>query len=517
MLISMTATSSAAAASTAAKAAVAQAVSGPNDQTGTEAGQFGGYVGYVGKGGASAGSAAVDKGITKSEKLGHVGSTNGHTPDVPGQSTGTTVPDAGTAKLVLPTKPAGSSVAAVRKALQAGPSARVIVLMKSHLSLTAGQSAAGLATQRANSADAHAALAATLTGTGSKKLSEYPLMPAAVYQVTPAGLDALLANPDVVSVTPDGQVSADLAPSTALIGSTALNAAGVLGNNFDGNTNGGAYQVAIIDSGVDNQHNAFLGRIVSQACFVTDFSCLGGTNASTAVGSADECTHSDDCDHGTHVGSIAAGAAFLGGDPGVARGAGIVAIKVAQDNPSSNRWTAFFSSIDSALQRVLALKTSSNPNIVSVNLSIGGGLFNAGDPACNAVDPTTGTLFGQLQAAGVAILVAAGNDGSATQMSFPGCAPNAMAIGATDDNDVPAFFTNSNSGLRWWAPGVNVDAAYRRATITASRAVRRWQPRTWSGRSRCFGNALTGTVFRSPMRRSPPTWTPLGQVSPATG
>ena len=90
-----------------------------------------------------------------------------------------------------------------------------------------------------------------------------------------------------------------------------------------------------------------------QACYVTDSSCLGGVNASTAAGSGDECTHSTDCDHGTHVGGIAAGSTFTGGHEGVARGAGIVAIKVAQDNPTTSRWTAFFSSIDSALSRVL--------------------------------------------------------------------------------------------------------------------------------------------------------------------
>ncbi len=460
MLISMTGTASAAGASTSARtgAAAAAAATDPNSQGG-DADQFGGYVGYVGQNGAGAGSASDDSHTKKTEKLGTIGSTAGHTPDVPGQSAGSQASDADGAKLVIPAKPAKASVDAVRKTLTSQPQARVIVLLKSKLSLTAGQSAAGLESQQADSADAHAVIAETLAGTGSKKLSEYPLMPAAVYQVTSAGLDALLADPDVASVTPDGQVSADLATSTAVIGSTALNAAGVLGNNFDGNTNGGAYQVAIIDSGVDNQHNAFSGRIVSQACFVTDASCLGGSNSSTAFGSADECTHSTDCDHGTHVASIAAGATFAGGHEGVARGAGIVAIKVAQDNPGSARWTAFFSSIDNALQRVLTLKNSTNRNIVSVNLSIGGGLFNAGDAACNATDPTTGALFGQLQAAGVAVLVAAGNDGSTTQMSFPGCAPNAMAIGATDDSDVPASFTNSNSGLRWWAPGVNVDAA----------------------------------------------------------
>ena len=73
-----------------------------------------------------------------------------------------------------------------------------------------------------------------------------------------------------------------------MIQSTQLNAAGVLGNGFDGGA--GQFQVAIIDSGVDNQHNAFTGRIVAQACSVTDNSCLGGTNFTTAAGSGDECT-----------------------------------------------------------------------------------------------------------------------------------------------------------------------------------------------------------------------------------
>ena len=144
----------------------------------------------------------------------------------------------------------------------------------------------------------------------------------------------------------------------------------------------------------------------------------------------------------------------------MARGAGIVALKVAQDNPASARWTASFSAIDQALQHVLTLKNSTNPNIVSVNLSIGTStVFTAGNPACNAVNPSTSVLFGQLQAAGVGVVVAAGNNGSTNAMSFPGCATNAFAIGATDDADVPASFTNSSADLRWWAPGVSIDAA----------------------------------------------------------
>ena len=91
-----------------------------------------------------------------------------------------------------------------------------------------------------------------------------------------------------------------------------------------------------------------------------------------------------------------------------------------------------------------------------MNLSIGtASVFTAGNPACNAVNPNTAVLFAQLQAAGVAVVVAAGNESSTSAMSFPGCATNAFAIGATNDADVPAGFTNSSADLRWWAPGVS--------------------------------------------------------------
>ncbi|WP_161962496.1 S8 family serine peptidase [Nocardioides speluncae] len=363
------------------------------------------------------------------------------------------------AALALPTAPDATQVAAVRKALAADGSARVIVMTDATQRLEAKLSKAQVRAQRSAIADSLDGLQATLAGTGSVKHSELASVPSAVYDVSSAGLNKLLADSNVVSVVLDRQAESTLASSTAVIDSDLLNATGVLGNGFSGGP--GGFQVAIMDSGVDGGHNAFTGRIVSQACSVTDNSCPGGTDFTTVAGSGEECTHSTDCDHGTHVGGIAAGSFFAGGHEGVARGAGIIALKVAQDNPTSPRWTAQFSAIDTALQHTLNLRNGPFPRLAAVNLSIGtNATFTvANQAACNAVDPTTVNLFGQLQAAGVAVVVAAGNNGSNNSMSFPGCATNAMAIGATSDADVPAGFTNSSAGLRWWAPGVNIDAA----------------------------------------------------------
>lgn len=425
-----------------------------DSQSGEERPEFEGYTGYVG--GVDPAAVATDS-QTKTEELGPVGDDSDHAPDVPGEEV--TSPSDDGADVRLPSAPNPDAVAQLRAAIAADGTARAIVTTTGTIRGDTASDAGALDAERAEAAAAQDHLAATLAGTGATHRLDYEVLPAAVYDLTDEGLDALLADPQVGSVALDGQVSGELASSTGVIDSDLLNTAGVLGNNFDGNTNGGAYGVAIIDSGVDGGHAAFAGRIVSEACFVTDSSCLGGTNTSTAPGSGEECTHSSDCDHGTHVAGIAAGTTFAGGHEGVARGAQIAALKVAQDNPASSRWTAFFSSIDSALNRVITLKATTMPNLVSVNLSIGtNAVFAAGDPACNAVDPTTSTLFGTLQSAGVAVVVAAGNNGSSTGMSFPGCATNAFAIGATTDADVPASFTNSSAGLRWWAPGVSIDA-----------------------------------------------------------
>ncbi len=429
----------------------------PNDVSNLSTESFEGYVGYSGSDGLAATAATEDSGRSKSEGLGPVGVNPADAQDVPG-SDPPGEPDAGDLSDAFPLADGAYTTDEVRAAVADGGTARVTVLMRTAMHLEAELSPAEIGEQRASIADALDGLASTLEGTGSTELVAFDVAPAAVYDITETGLEALLGDPSVASVTLDGEVQSQLDSSTGVIDSDLLNTAGVLGDNFNGSSTG-PYQVAIIDSGVDGQHNAFTGRIVAQGCFVTNFSCPAGTNVFIGAPGGEECTHSTDCDHGTHVGGIAAGSFYTNGHEGVARGARIIALKVAQDDPAGPRWTAFFSAIDQALQHLINLKNTTNPNLVAVNLSIGtGATFTAGNPACNNVNPLTNVLFGQLQALGVAVVVAAGNNGSNVSMSFPGCLSNAFAIGATNDSDVPAGFTNSSAGLRWWAPGVGIVA-----------------------------------------------------------
>lgn len=411
---------------------------------------------YTTKGlGATAGP---DDPESKTEVLGPIGSSDHHTSDVPG-STAAASTEADTTddpQPTVPTERLGASDAELQAAVADGATTRVIVMTKTPIGLEGEMSAAAVDTQRAAIDGDLAALQISLRGTGSKRVSQLGIIPAATYAVNQAGMDALLANPNVASISLDLQVEAQLDTSTGVIDSDLLNQAGVLGDGFDGSAVD-RFDVAVIDSGVDNQHNAFTGRIVAEACFVDDSSCPNGGNAQIGAGTADECTHSTDCDHGTHVGGIAAGAVYDDEHEGVASRSGIVAVKVASDSATSPRWTASFSDIDQALQHVFNLKNGgTRPNLVAANLSIGTATTFS-DP-CNVV-PATNALFLQLRNINIAPVVAAGNNGSNTQMSAPGCESNALAIGATDDADVPAGFTNSSPGLEWWAPGVSIEAA----------------------------------------------------------
>jgi len=240
---------------------------------------------------------------------------------------------------------------------------------------------------------------------------------------------------------------------------------------------GEGWTTAIIDTGVHRGHSFFrsngASRVVSEACFSgggisdprVDPLCPGNARSSTAAGSGEDCTGYDGCDHGTHVAGIAAG------NGGVASGSRIIAIQVFTgirdvfgDNecgtgPFQNCITAFDSDIIAGLERVYALRNTYK--IASVNMSLGGGRFTS---SCNNRNTLTTNVINRLKLAGIATTVASGNSRLDSEISYPACISNAIAIGATSDftgnvsgfsvtKDERAFYSNSSATLDLYAPG----------------------------------------------------------------
>ena len=74
--------------------------------------------------------------------------------------------------------------------------------------------------------------------------------------------------------------------------------------------------------------------------------------------------------------------------------------------------------------------------------------------ACDSVDPAITSAYNSLKNAGIATVVASGNDSGSSGISFPACISTVVSVGATDKSNFVANFSNSSSELDLLATGV---------------------------------------------------------------
>ncbi len=157
-------------------------------------------------------------------------------------------------------------------------------------------------------------------------------------------------------------------------------------------------------------------------------------------GSSEDNNPMDDYGHGTHVAGIIAGDGTNGTKTGVAPGAKIMPLKIWQSGsgPSSNYWKA----VEYALENGADI----------VNLSGGKRYYQISE----AEKATFRQVFESAITAGMAIVVAAGNEGHLTggydppnNIRTPGNVPMVITVGATDINDNIAYFS-SRGPVEWW-------------------------------------------------------------------
>jgi subtilisin family serine protease len=221
----------------------------------------------------------------------------------------------------------------------------------------------------------------------------------------------------------DGRVEATLADSVAQIGAPQAWAAG-----YDGT----GTTVAVLDSGVDDEHPDLAAQIDAELSFVP------GETTKDVNG------------HGTHVAStvLGTGAASSGVEKGVAPGARLIVGKVLGDDGfGQDSW------IIDGMEWAAA-----HADVVSMSLGTAEP-SDGTDPMSQAIDTLsadTNALF----------VVAAGNVGAEQSIGSPAAADAALTVGAVDGSDQLAWF--SSMGPRFGdqamkpdlvGPGVDINAA----------------------------------------------------------
>jgi subtilisin family serine protease len=207
---------------------------------------------------------------------------------------------------------------------------------------------------------------------------------------------------------------------------------------------GAGVTVYIIDTGINEKHVEFENRARKGPNFIEDSNGLISSN-------------NDIIGHGTHVAGTIGGKEY-----GVAKSVNLVGIKVFNDHTG----TATTIDIIRALEWVVnQVPTNGSPKAV-VNLSLGGGSSPAMDAAVAATVRK-----------GIVVVVAAGNDGGrVTHASFPDLElmqtevdadttsparePLAITVGAIDNKDMRASFSNYGRKIDIFAPGVNILSAW---------------------------------------------------------
>jgi subtilisin family serine protease len=187
------------------------------------------------------------------------------------------------------------------------------------------------------------------------------------------------------------------------------------------NAAGNTVTAYIIDTGIYTSHNDFEGR----ARF--------GWKADSSW------SNNDGNGHGTHVAGTVGGLRY-----GVAKKTTLVAVKVLGDNGSGTT-----AGVVAGVDWVAGQKRASPNSKMVANMSLGGGASTALDNAVN-----------NCVSAGVAVAVAAGNDGLNACNYSPARAKDAFTVGSSTSADARSSFSNIGTCVEIFAPGTSITAPW---------------------------------------------------------
>lgn len=251
---------------------------------------------------------------------------------------------------------------------------------------------------------------------GGKVKRHLKLINAGVIEIPAKAIEKLKKNPRVKYVEPDIRVHAFQEVVPWGVDRIDADVVWTFGNK------GVGVNVCVIDTGIDYTHPDLDDNYKGGYDFVND-----------------DLDPLDDNGHGTHCAGIIAAENNTEGVVGVAPGVNLYAVKVL--NRFGSGWLSDI---------VAGIEWAVDNNMDVISMSLGTSTYSSAlEEACNAA-----------YEAGLVLVAAAGNEGdgdpSTTEISYPAAFDSVIAVGATDEYDNVADFSNTGEYLELAAPGVNI-------------------------------------------------------------
>jgi subtilisin len=266
--------------------------------------------------------------------------------------------------------------------------------------------------------------AALVHAHGGEIKNEYSSIQAIAATLPTQQIEALKKNPKVAYVEDDVVVQATEYNPLYDWGISKIGA-----NLVHPTNKGTAIKVAVIDTGINYLHQDLIDNIDTNG-WGYNFLSPGALPI-------------DDNGHGTHCAGIIAAALDQKVVVGVAPEAHLYALKVL--NSAGSGYTSDI---------IAAIEWATNNGIQVISMSLGSSVGTTSlQVACDDA----------FKNHNIVVVAAAGNNGAArtgTNILYPARYANVIAVGATDSNNVRAYFSNTGPELDLMAPGVNILSDY---------------------------------------------------------